>query len=90
MLIAQFGVIIYLVAIGYFTPAMLVTLAAAPSLLRVFQTYSEPRPSEAPAALPRGVWPLWFVAVTFWYNRRFGMFFLVALIGDILLSNANV
>lgn len=86
MLIAQFGVILYLVAIGYFTPAMLVTLAAAPSLRRVFATYREPRPSEAPPELPKGVWPLWFVAVTFWYNRRFGMFFLVGLIGDIVLT----
>jgi 1,4-dihydroxy-2-naphthoate octaprenyltransferase len=87
MLIAQFGVIVYLVAIGYFTPAMLVTLAAAPSLRRVFRTYREPRPSEAPDDLPRGVWPLWFVAVTFWYNRRFGMYFLGGLVLDILITN---
>jgi 1,4-dihydroxy-2-naphthoate octaprenyltransferase len=87
MLIAQYGVIVYLVVIGYFTPAMLVTLAAVPSLRRVFKTYSQPRPSEAPADLPRGVWPLWFVGVTFWYNRRFGMFFLAGLIGDIAFSS---
>ncbi len=87
MLIAQYGVIVYLVAVGYFTPAMLVTLAAVPSLRRVFKTYSQPRPREAPADLPKGVWPLWFVAITFWYNRRFGMFFLVGLVGDIVLSS---
>ena len=87
MLIAQYGVIVYLVAVGYFTPAMLLTLLAAPSLRRVFKAYSQPRPSEAPPELPKGVWPLWFVGITFWYNRRFGMFFLVALIGDIVLSS---
>ena len=65
---------------------MLVTLAAVPSLRRVFATYSEPRPSAPPPELPKGVWPLWFVAVTFWYNRRFGMFFLAGLVGDIVLS----
>jgi 1,4-dihydroxy-2-naphthoate octaprenyltransferase len=86
MLVAQYGVILYLVAVGYFTPAMLVSLAAAPSLRRVFTTYRNPRPSEAPPELPKGVWPLWFVAVTFWYNRRFGMFFLLGLVGDIALS----
>ena len=36
-------------ATGYFTPAMLVTLLAAPSLRRVFRVYREPRPKEAPA-----------------------------------------
>jgi 1,4-dihydroxy-2-naphthoate octaprenyltransferase len=87
MLIAQYGIIVYLVVVGYFTPAMLLTLAAVPSLGRVFKTYSQPRPSEAPADLPKGVWPLWFVAVTFWYNRRFGMFFLAGLIADIALSS---
>ncbi len=86
MLIAQFLVLGYLVATGYFTPAVLVALVAAPSLRRVFKTFREPRPSEAPADLPEGVWPLWFVAAAFWYNRRFGMWFLLGLVGDILLS----
>ena len=88
MLIAQYGVIVYLVVTSYFTPAMLVTFAAAPSLRRVFATYRNPRPSEAPPELPDGVWPLWFVGITFWYNRRFGMFFLVGLVADIVLTKA--
>ncbi len=87
MLIAQYGVIVYLVATSYFTPAMLVTFAAVPSLRRVFATYRNPRPSEAPPELPKGVWPLWFVGITFWYNRRFGMFFLAGLVGDIALTS---
>ncbi len=86
MLVAQLGVVAYLVAIGFFTPAMLVTFAAAPSLRRVWDTYKFPRPLEAPPSLPKGVWPLYFVAVTFGYNRRFGTFFLLGLIGDIVLS----
>jgi 1,4-dihydroxy-2-naphthoate octaprenyltransferase len=86
MLIVQYGLILYLVITGYFTPAMLISFAAVPSLRRVFKTYREARPSEAPDDLPKGVWPLWFVGITFWYNRRFGMFFLLGLIGDIVLS----
>ena len=86
MLVAQLGVVAYLVATQYFTPAMLITFAAAPSLRRVYDTYKHPRPLEAPPTLPKGIWPLYFVAVTFWYNRRFGMFFLLGLIGDIVLS----
>ena len=96
MLIGQYAVIVYLVAVGYFTPALLISFAAAPSLRRVFATYRNPRPSEAPPDLPAGVWPLWFVAVTFWYNRRFGMFFLVgegdwpiAVVSSILTGTAS-
>jgi len=89
MLIAQLGVVAYLVAIGYFSVAMLVCFGAAPSLRRVWQIYREPRPESPPPELPDGVWPLWFVAVTFWYNRRFGMFFLVGLAADILVSRLS-
>ncbi len=86
MLIAQLGVVVYLVATGYFTPAMLVVLLAAPSLKRVFQVYGSPRPSEAPDDLPQGVWPLYMVAAAFWYTRRFGAFFLVGLVADVVIS----
>ncbi len=86
MLVAQLFVVAYLVATGYFHPVMLVTLAAAPSLRRVWKIFKYPRPSEAPAELPKGVWPLYFVAGAFWYNRRFGLFFLGGLIADVVLS----
>lgn len=86
MLIAQLGVIVYLVAVGYFSVAMLLCLGAAPSLRRVWEIYKEPRPESPPPELPDGVWPLWYVAITFWYNRRFGMLFLVGLAADILVS----
>jgi hypothetical protein len=86
MLIAQLGLVAYLVTTGYFTAAMLISLAGAFSLPRVFRVYRNPRPTEAPPELPKGVWPLYFVAVTFWYNRRFGAFFLVALALDIVIS----
>lgn len=86
MLIAQLGVIAYLVAVGYFSVAMLLCFGAAPSLRRVWQIYKEPRPESPPPELPDGVWPLWYVAITFWYNRRFGMLFLVGLAADILVS----
>jgi 1,4-dihydroxy-2-naphthoate octaprenyltransferase len=84
MLVAQLGVVVYLVADGYFTPAMLLALLAAPSLRRVFRVYREPRPEEPPADLPKGVWPLYLVAAAFWYTRRFGALFLAALVIDVL------
>lgn len=86
MLVGQLIVVAYLVAIDYFTPVLLVCFLAAPSLRRVWQVYSEPRPEEPPEDFPNGVWPLWYVAVTFWYNRRFGLFFIGGLLADLLLA----
>lgn len=86
MLVAQLAVVVYLVAVGYFTVAMLLCFGAAPSLKRVWQVYRAPRPEAPPPELPAGVWPLWYVAITFWYNRRFGAYFLAGLVLDIVLS----
>ena len=86
MLGAQLAVIVGLVATGYFTPAMLIALLPAPWLRRVWSAYREPRPEEPPAELPSGVWPLWFVASAFWYTRRFGGFFVAALLVDLAVS----
>ena len=86
MLIAQLGVVVYLVATGYFNVAMLLCLGAAPSLRRVWEIYKDPRPDAPPPDLPDGIWPLWYVAITFWYNRRFGLLFLVGLAADILVT----
>jgi 1,4-dihydroxy-2-naphthoate octaprenyltransferase len=86
MLIGQLGVIAYLLGVGYFSFAMLIPFAAALSLPRVWKVYRNPRPSEAPPELRGGVWPLWFVATAFWYNRRFGMLFLAGLVADILVT----
>jgi len=86
LLVGQFAVIAYGIGTGYFTPAMALTLLAAPGLGRVFAVTSKPRPDEPPPELPEGVWPLWFVAVTFAYNRRFGAWFLLALVVDVALS----
>ena len=85
MLIAQFFVVAYLVVTGYFHPVMLIVLASAPSLKRVLRVYRHPRPEGPPPELPHGVWPLYFVATAFWYNRRFGLFFLLGLLVDATL-----
>lgn len=85
MLIFQYFLIGYLVFTGFFSPALVIVLAAIPSLKRVWETYRDPRPASPPPEAEK-VWPLWFVAVTFWYTRRFGGLFLVGLIADVILS----
>jgi 1,4-dihydroxy-2-naphthoate octaprenyltransferase len=86
MLVAQFFVIGYLVIIQYFHPVMLGVLLVAPSLRRIYTVYQYPRPDSPPPELPKGVWPLYYVATAFWYNRRFGSVFLVCLMIDTALS----
>ena len=86
MLVAQLALLVGLVASGYFHPVVLIALAAAPSLRRVFQVLSRPRPHEAPADLSPGIWPLYCVATAFWYNRRFGAWFLLGLVLDVVAS----
>jgi len=86
MLVGQLGVLVWLVATGYFHPVVLVTLAAAPALRRVYPVMSRPRPTAPPPELPAGVWPLYCVASVFWYNRRFGMWFLLGLVLDVGVS----
>ncbi len=86
MLLIQYALVLGLVAVGYFSLPILLCFAAAPSLGRVWSVYKNPRPDGPPPELPAGIWPLWFVATAFWYNRRFGMFFIVGLLGDLVLS----
>jgi 1,4-dihydroxy-2-naphthoate octaprenyltransferase len=90
LLLAQYPVIGYLIYTGFFHPVMLITFLSAFSLKRVFKTFSKPRPAEAPPELPKGVWPLWFVGVAFWFTRRYSGFFLVGLILDVVLSKAGI
>jgi len=85
MLRLQYLTIFYLIATGYFSPALLVVLLAVPSLRRVWTVYKAPRPAEPPPEA-RKVWPLWYVGVTFWYTRRFGGLFLAGLIADVVIT----
>lgn len=85
LFIAQYALLVYLVVVGYWGWPMLLTLAALPSLIRVYRVFTAPRPAEPPPELPKNVWPLWYVAAAFWFTRRFGLMFVVALLIDTLL-----
>ena len=82
MFIAQYLLIAGLIVAGFFSPFLAVVLLALPSFKRVWETYLEPRPVQPPEKF-KGVWPLWFVAASFWYTRRFGGLFLLGLIADV-------
>lgn len=87
MMILQYVLTIYLVVIGYFTPALLLVLLALRSVPLVFGVYSQPKPAERPEQYPADSWPLWFVAFAFLHNRRFGLLFLVGLVVDLVVRS---
>jgi 1,4-dihydroxy-2-naphthoate octaprenyltransferase len=45
---------------------------------------SSPKPEEKPEGFP-DVWPNYYVAAAFQHNRRFGIWFMLGLIADVLL-----
>jgi 1,4-dihydroxy-2-naphthoate octaprenyltransferase len=85
MMVLQYIATMYLIAIGYFTPVLLVVFLAARVLLRVLPMFRAPKPAEKPANYP-DVWPNYFVAAGFYHNRTFGLWFLLGLIVDAILK----
>jgi len=85
MMILQYAFVAYLTIVGFFTPVVLLVFLALPALRLALQVYRQPKPADRPAEYPADAWPLWFVAFAFLHNRRFGLLFLLGLIGDLIL-----
>ena len=73
--------VIYLIWIRFFTPAMLLILLAIPTLAEIWPILSQPKPAEKPEDFP-DVWPNYYVAAAFHHTRRFGGLLLLAVIAD--------
>jgi 1,4-dihydroxy-2-naphthoate octaprenyltransferase len=85
MLVFQYVTIAALVAVGFFTPLVLVVALALPKLRAALAAYRAPRPAARPASYPADTWPLYFVAYAFAHNRRFGLLLLAGLVGDVAI-----
>ncbi|MEX1193448.1 MAG: prenyltransferase [Dehalococcoidia bacterium] len=66
--------------------ALALVIGALPLLWQLYQFYRRPKPEERPQGY-RG-WPLWFVAIAFIHNRRFGMLFVLGLSLQLALNEA--
>ncbi len=80
MIILQYLSVLYLIAVGFFTPFMLIVFLSLPVFLKIWKAYTSPRPDSPPEGFPPEAWPLWYVALAFWHNRRFGTLYLLGLI----------
>lgn len=85
MMLLMLASVVYLVITGYFTPVMLITLLSVTALPRVFRLFSQPKPAEPPEWYPKEGWPLWFVGFAFYFNRRFGLLFMLGLIAELVI-----
>lgn len=85
ILISQYAFTLYLVVIGFFTPVVLIVALSSQVFYEIWPMFQAPKPEEKPPDYP-DVWPNYFVAAAFQHNRRFGSWFLLGLIVDVLLK----
>ena len=83
-IVAAYGIIIYLVATGYFSTFMLLVLFAAQRALYAVMVLTKPRPDAPPQGF-EAFWPTWFSGFCFYHNRMFGGLFIVGILLDTLL-----
>jgi 1,4-dihydroxy-2-naphthoate octaprenyltransferase len=86
----QYLLVIYLIAVGFFSPVLLVVLIALTAVPAVWAVYKAPKPEQRPAGYDANTWPLYFVALSFLHNRRFGLWYLAGIILDVALRVAHV
>jgi 1,4-dihydroxy-2-naphthoate octaprenyltransferase len=85
MLILQYVLVLALVISGFFTILMAAVVLAIPTFRQIWPMFGAPKPAEKPADYP-DVWPNYFVAAAFIHNRAFGVWFMLALIVDSILT----
>ncbi|GAB4456676.1 MAG: hypothetical protein Kow0070_07210 [Anaerolineales bacterium] len=83
MMIAPYFITIYLIAIKFFTPVMLIVFLAVPTFLKYYPVFLKPKPAVKPEGQPG--WPLYFVGYAFYNNRKFGSLFMLGLLLDAAL-----
>ncbi len=90
MMALQYVAVIYLVITRFFSPILLVVLIALTAVPQVWAVFRKQKPDDRPADYPADVWPLWFVALAFLHNRRFGLWYLLGLILDVVLRAVHI
>jgi 1,4-dihydroxy-2-naphthoate octaprenyltransferase len=83
MMIAPYLFTLYLIAIKFFTPVMLLVFLAFPTFLTIYPRFLKPKPTTRPEG--QIGWPLYFVGYAFANNRKFGSLFMFALLLDTFL-----
>ena len=80
-IVAAYGIVIYLVATGYFSTFMLLILFAVQRAMYAVAVLAKPRPEAAPQGF-EAFWPTWFSGFCFYHNRSFGGLFVIGILLD--------
>ena len=83
MMAAPYLFTLYLIAVKFFTPVMLIVFFAIPTFLQVYPRFLKPKPTTRPEG--QIGWPLYFVGYAFYNNRKFGSLFMFGLLIDVFL-----
>jgi 1,4-dihydroxy-2-naphthoate polyprenyltransferase len=87
LIAVQYLLVIYLVITGYFSLIMFVIVLGLTGIRPVLQLFRTTKPDERPENYPADVWPLWYVAATFYHTRIFGVVFLAGLVLDVVVKH---
>jgi 1,4-dihydroxy-2-naphthoate octaprenyltransferase len=88
-IVAAYGIVIYLVATGYFSTFMLLILFAAQRAMYAVAVLAKPRPEAAPQGF-EAFWPTWFSGFCFYHNRSFGGLFVVGILLDTFFRKVSL
>jgi len=80
-IVLAYGIIVYLVATGYFSTLMLLIFFAGQRAMYATYALSKPRPDAAPEGF-EAFWPTWFSGFCFYHNRLFGGLFILGILLD--------
>jgi 1,4-dihydroxy-2-naphthoate octaprenyltransferase len=84
-----YGVVIYLVATGYFSTFMLLILFAGQRAFYAIAVLSKSRPSGPPQGF-EAFWPTWFSGFCFYHNRLFGGLFILGVLLDTVFHKISL
>jgi 1,4-dihydroxy-2-naphthoate octaprenyltransferase len=87
MMILPYLLVVAMVLVRYFTPVLLLVFLAVPTFLKMYPQFLKPKPDSRPEGFPEGEggWPLYFASQAFVNNRAFGLWFMLALIWDVVI-----
>jgi 1,4-dihydroxy-2-naphthoate octaprenyltransferase len=81
----QYALVLFLVVTHQLGYAMLIVFLTLPDFVKMVKVFSRPRPAEAPDGYDKSAWPLYLVAHAFEFNRKFGLWFILGLIIEIVI-----
>lgn len=84
-IVTAYSVVVYLVAIQYLSPVMLLVLFALKRAMFAVVILTKPRPDEAPKGF-EAFWPTYLSGICFYHNRMFGGLLVLGFLLDALIK----